>query len=202
MFWQGKLRLTILCKTQKSDCHSLSLLANEQWYKALSVVTQSQCLLSWLSVSTGSLCWPGSWCSSSGHPLISVSTRTPQTHSHGSGIYPTIQRKMPNITNNCCQHKGECPRVTRSGLPHLRDVGLLPVHLLLRGQGPGRALRWPGARLSGARTKVDKLASSFLSPKVFHVCDTLTRTPTRISFICPNGTLYSQTKHVCDWWWR
>ena len=47
-----------------------------------------------------------------------------------------------------------------------------------------------------------KSASDSISPKVFHVCDTLTRTPTRISFICPNGTLYSQTKHVCDWWWR
>ena len=43
---------------------------------------------------------------------------------------------------------------------------------------------------------------SHFPSQVFHVCDTLTRTPTRISFICPNGTLYSQTEHVCNWWWR
>ena len=40
------------------------------------------------------------------------------------------------------------------------------------------------------------------SSKIFHSCNTQRRKTERISFICPNGTIYSQMKHVCDWWYK
>ncbi|CAH2054960.1 unnamed protein product, partial [Iphiclides podalirius] len=34
--------------------------------------------------------------------------------------------------------------------------------------------------------------------QVFHICDT----SRKISFLCPNGTIFSQSHLICDWWFK
>lgn len=45
-------------------------------------------------------------------------------------------------------------------------------------------------------------ADPALDCQVYHVCLPLSsyRAHTKWTFICPNGTLFDQAKHVCDWW--
>merc|ERR1711970_508351 len=41
-----------------------------------------------------------------------------------------------------------------------------------------------------------------LDCQAYHVCVPRRRGLTRLSFICPNGTIFNQEKFVCDWWFR
>jgi hypothetical protein len=36
--------------------------------------------------------------------------------------------------------------------------------------------------------------------QAYHVCTARRRSLARASFLCPNGTIFSQKRLVCDWW--
>ncbi|VVC99558.1 unnamed protein product [Leptidea sinapis] len=40
--------------------------------------------------------------------------------------------------------------------------------------------------------------TGFNCKNVFHICDT----SRKISFLCPNGTIFSQSHLICDWWFK
>ena len=124
----------------------VSLHTNESWYKPLRVVT----ILSWLEHDEP--VWPLVPRSPADQapgapPLAAPASESALRLLWSTGLAEVLRPFIQHYHQ--CPHKRECPRVARRGLSHLRDVGLLPVHFLLRGQGPGRALRWPGPRMPG-----------------------------------------------------
>lgn len=45
---------------------------------------------------------------------------------------------------------------------------------------------------------INLLLKPFFFFQVFHICDT----SRKISFLCPNGTIFSQSHLICDWWFK
>ena len=124
----------------------ISLHANESWYKPLRVVTMP----SWLEYDEvwALVPWSPPADQAAGAPPLAAPASESALRLLWSTGMAEVLRPFIQYYHQC-PHQRECPRVARRGLPNLRDVGLLFVHFRLRGQGPGRALRWPGPGLPG-----------------------------------------------------